>query len=64
MQNIDGVVAHPVENPEWIAHGRRNPDVGALRDTRSSVRGLANAVDNLAQPPLDRLTIAGLAWAV
>jgi hypothetical protein len=53
MQNIDGVAAHPVENPEWIANDCSDSDLRALRDSRSSFGCTANAIDNIAQPAFD-----------
>jgi len=40
MQNINGVAARPVKDPEWIAHDCGDTDLGALRDagTASGIR--------------------------
>jgi hypothetical protein len=53
MQNVDGVSAHPVKNPEGIANDGNDADVGTLRDTRSRFRCAANAVNNIDQAALD-----------
>jgi len=56
MQNVDGIVAHPVEDAERVADDRYHPDLRALRDARSSFWDAANAVNNIAQPALNRLS--------
>ena len=53
MQDIDGVVAYTVEDPEWIANDRSNANLRALRDVWSRLGCAANAVNNIDQPTLD-----------
>src|ERR1700720_2479043 len=53
MQNIDGVLAHPIENTERVANDRDDADLGALRDARSSFGRTANAIDDILQPVSD-----------
>jgi hypothetical protein len=50
MQNIDGVVAHPVEDPKWITHDGGGPDLGALREAWRSFRRAADAINDTFQP--------------
>jgi hypothetical protein len=59
MQYIDGVVAHSVKNPEWIPNNRNDADVRALRDARNRFGCMANAVNNVDQPTLDRCGYRG-----
>jgi hypothetical protein len=64
MENIDGVVVRPVEDPKWITHDSRGPDFGALRDTWRSFGRAADAINDTSnRRPID-LAIAGLALAV
>ena len=56
MQNIDGIVAQPVEDPERVANDRNHADLRALRDARSGFWDTANAVNNIAQPALNGLS--------
>jgi hypothetical protein len=58
MQNVDRVVAQPVENSEWIANDRSYADLRALQDARSGSGGMANAGAPIAS------AIAGLALAL
>jgi hypothetical protein len=53
MQNIDGLVAHPVKNSEWIADDGNDADVGTLRDARSRFGRAANAVNDVDQAALN-----------
>jgi hypothetical protein len=59
MQNIDCVIAHSVENPEWVANDCNDADIGALGDARSRFRCAANAVDDIDQAAFDRLGYRG-----
>jgi hypothetical protein len=46
MQNIDGIVAGPVENLEWVTNNGNDTDSGALRDAWGSIGRTANTVDD------------------
>jgi hypothetical protein len=46
MQNIDGVVARSIQNPEWVANNGDDTDSGALRNAWGGIGRTANAVDD------------------
>jgi hypothetical protein len=59
VQDIDRVLAHAIENPEWITHNGYDTDPRSLRDSRSRFRDAANAVDDIFQPSPDGISYRG-----
>jgi len=64
MQNVDRVVAQPVENPEWIANDRSYADLRALRDARSGSGAWQMRSMTLSSRRPIASAIAGLALAL
>ena len=59
VQYIDRVLAHAIENPEWITHDCYDTGLRSLRDSRSRFRDTANAVDDIFQPSSDGISYRG-----
>jgi len=53
VQDINCIFAHAIKDPKWIANHGDDADLGALRNSRSSIWDTANAIDDVFQPSSD-----------
>jgi hypothetical protein len=53
MQNLDGVAAWPIKNPERVSNNSDGPYLRTLRDTWCGIGSAANAFDDIDDPSLD-----------